>query len=144
MGKLGFVLSVIMVSVAFTSLTLNVHLYRISTQLGELQRILYANMQTIDEIHANPSAWMNRTVVVEGKLSGPVGFIAAGIPPPCSHVLYRSNATSQSEEVFIYIRWSGSYEFEKTIVIGVLREGYWSLFFGGGQHYIEALDVIRL
>ncbi|MDH5732852.1 MAG: hypothetical protein OEY88_03585 [Candidatus Bathyarchaeota archaeon] len=144
MSKLGFVLSVIMISVAATSLLMNIYLYKVSSQLRDTHRILSAYRQTIDEIHANPSVWVNRTVVVEGKLIGPVGFFAVGIPPPCSHILYRSNATSRSEEVFIYLRWSGSYEFEKTTVVGVVREGHWSLFHGGGQHYIQALDVIRL
>jgi len=143
-GKLGFLLSVILMAVAVTSLVGNIQLVRVSIQFSALHRILYLNMQTIDEIHANPSVWVNRTVVVEGKLSGPTVFIAVGRPPPCSHILCRSNATSQFEEGFIYVTWSGNYEFEKTIVVGVVREGNWSLIFGGGQHYIEAVDVIRL
>lgn len=137
-----------MMSVAVTSLIVNIHLYTVNKQLEVLQRILYANMQTLDEINSYPSVWVNRTVVVKGKLWGPLVFAGVGIPPPWNYKLFRPNATQTSEEVFIGVLWNSrdEYAFEKTIVIGVVREGHWSSMWGGHPvgYYIEAQEIIRL
>jgi hypothetical protein len=44
---------------------------------------LRANVQLtpVSDILLNPSAWVNRTVVVEGSLTGPFGHVAEDAPP---------------------------------------------------------------
>jgi len=135
-GKLGFALSVIMVSVIVTSLMVNIHLSRISSQLTQLISPLRAS---VDEINSNPSAWVNRTVVVEGKLSGPL------IDPDGEEffMLFRLNATHMSEEAFILVGWShrDGYAFEKVIVVGVIQEARdWNQRI---YHYIRAEEIVR-
>jgi len=38
-------------------------------------------LTSVDEIILNPLVWVNKTVVVEGSLSGPMGYIAENAPP---------------------------------------------------------------
>lgn len=47
----------------------------------ELSPYKQALATLIDEINSNPSAWVNKTVVVEGKLMGPSGYILEETPP---------------------------------------------------------------
>jgi len=132
LGKLGFVLSVIIISVIVTSLMVNIHLYKVSSQLTQLISPLRTN---IDEINSNPSAWVNRTVVVEGKLMGPL--ILGDF-----FMLFRPNATHMSEKAFILVWWSHSdeYAFEKVIVVGVIQEAlnYQQSIY----HYIRAEEIV--
>ena len=137
MGRLGFVLSVIMVSAIVTSLMVNIHLSRISSQFTQLISPLRAS---VDEIHANLSVWVNRTVVVEGKLRGPL------IDPEGEEffMLFRPNATHTSEETFILVGWShrDRYAFEKVIVVGVIQEALndWTQRI---YHYMRAEEIVR-
>ena len=150
-GKLGFFLSVIVVSVLVTSLIVNIHLYIVNNQLRDLQRILHAYMQHIAEINSNLSAWVNKSVVIEGKLCGPSIYIPESVPP-WNYELFGPNETIETigkpETVAIGVLWNGEdqYAFENVIVTGVIREGHWIYLWGHTPvcYYIEAHEVIRL
>lgn len=64
---------------------------------------------SITEINSNPSAWVNRKVVVEGKLVGPLGYIPE-TTPPWNYELYGLNETVETvgkpETVHIGILWN--------------------------------------
>lgn len=140
----------IMISVATTSLIVNIHLLVVNDQLRKLQRILYAYTQHIDEINHNPSAWVNRTVLVEGKLCGPSIYIPESVPP-WNYELFGPNETIETlgkqETVAIGVLWNGEdqFSFENVIVIGVIREGrYYSWGNTPVCYYIEAQEITRL
>jgi hypothetical protein len=73
---------------------------------------------SINEIVSNPSAWVNRTVVVEGNLSGPMFFMASEYSP------YEYELGSESAK--IGISWSGDNWTKNSVAVtiyGVVREG---------------------
>ena len=145
MGKLGFFLLVIMISAIVTSLIVNIYLLRVVNELTDLMRA------RIDEIKSNPSAWVNRTVVVEGKLCGPSVYIPESVPP-WDYTLFGPNETIETlgklETVAIGVLWNGEdhYAFENVKVVGIVREGRWIYFWGEHPvcYYIEAQEIIRL
>jgi hypothetical protein len=71
---------------------------------------------SVDEIMLNPSAWVNKKVLVEGKLNGPLFFIPEDMPP--WNYELSSNGT-------IGVRWNGNdiYNYVNVRVYGVVRQG---------------------
>jgi hypothetical protein len=75
---------------------------------------------TLDEIISNPSAWVNKTVTVEGNLSGPIFFMSSEYSP----YNYKLNSATAN----IGISWSGwmSNLLKGTVAVkiyGVVRKG---------------------
>lgn len=108
------------------------------------------HIHLLGEINSNPSVWLNRTVMVEGKLSGPSYYIPED-HPPWNYELFGPNETIETlgkpETVAIVVLWNGEvqYAFADVIVIGVVREG--RLYSWGHTtvcYYIEAQEIIRL
>jgi hypothetical protein len=100
---------------------------------------------SVDEINSNPSAWVNKTVIVKGRLSGPLGFIPEAMPP-WNYILYRSNETIYKPgSVYIGVLWKNqeNYGFKNVMVFGVVREGHWIYLYGNRPtcYYIEAVFV---
>lgn len=71
---------------------------------------------SVDEIRLNPSAWVNKEVVVEGKLTGPLVFVPENAPP--WNYELSSNGT-------LGVLWNSSsvYNSISVRVYGVVREG---------------------
>jgi hypothetical protein len=91
----------------------------------------------VGDILLNPSAWVNRTVVVEGSLSGPFGHVAEGAPPYDYEL--SSNGT-------IGVLWKGSdtqYTSANVRIQGVVRQGRTAdgLWPSVTCYYIEAETV---
>lgn len=99
----------------------------------------------VSTLTSDPSAWVNRTVVVEGNISAynPPGWW----DPPWNYEL-SSNAT-------IGVFWQGNYNLynEKNVIIrGVVMEGQWremlanwtSTLFGPVVYFIKAerIDIL--
>lgn len=167
-GKLGFFLSVTMISAIVTSLIVNIHLVGIINQLNtvnsqlneeisdlqmqiqDLQQTLDAYIQHIEGL-SNLSAWVNKSIVIEGKLCGPSIYIPESVPP-WNYELFGPNETIETigklGTVAMGVLWNGEdeYAFEKVIVIGVVREGHWLYLYGEQPvcYYIEAQEIIRL
>jgi hypothetical protein len=116
-------------------------------QIVNLQRILNDLLNVtvagvrVDDIALNSSAWLNKTVVVEGRLLGPLFFSQQ--PRPGNYVLCRVNETSESPTVFTWVSWSGGGEYDlmKAIVIGVVRLASNDQFYHDGL-FIDAERVI--
>jgi hypothetical protein len=112
---------------------------------------IFAIETSIGEINSNPSAWVNKMVVVEGKLCGPMVFIPEAMPP-WNYKLFGSNETietiGEKETVNIGVLWNGKgdYNMENTRVVGVVREGRWVYLYGERPvcYYIEAKRIDRL
>jgi hypothetical protein len=75
-----------------------------------------AQKATVEEIMLAPSAWVNKTVVIEGSLTGPL-FFAPEVMPPWNYML-SSNGT-------IGVLWTGAeYDSAFVKVYGVVRKGW--------------------
>jgi hypothetical protein len=111
---------------------------------------IYAIRASIGKINSNPSTWVNKLVAVQGKLVGPLGFIVETMPP-WNHQLFGINETIETiykeETVVIGVLWNGKddYSFEKTRIVGVVREGHWLYLWGEHPvcYYIEAKKIDR-
>jgi len=94
---------------------------------------------SVSDLELNPSAWLNQKVAVQGKLVGPIGFVAMGIPPPWNKILYDAHAS-------LGVRgWGGTYRLENVLVIGVIRREIYE--YRGREitfYYLDALEVHRL
>lgn len=94
---------------------------------------------SIAEINSNPSAWVNKTVVIESNLNGPWGYIPENAPP------YGYRLTGQNDTVFIGVSWSGDnhqYYSEKAILVGIVKKGsYYRFGKYPACYYIEAQEV---
>ena len=166
MGKLAFVLSVIMISAIVTSLIVNSHTFRVINQLNsindqirddisDLQLQIQTMQQELDPYKQHIEGLynlllVNKTVVIEGKLVGPLAaFLETS--PPWNYMLFGPNETMEtikkSGTVAIGVLWNGGdqYAFENVIVTGVGREGrYYSMGHTSGCYYIEAQEIVRL
>jgi hypothetical protein len=99
-----------------------------------------ASFVTVDEIAINASEWLNRRVVVEGKLLGPLVHIPER-NPPYGFRLFRYNETSEASTVFVGLSWNGSnlsYDLTNVLVIGVV------VGFDTVGYFIEAESVFLL
>lgn len=116
-----------------------------------LIRELFPSKVSVRELELNPSAWVNQKVVVQGKLVGPLGFVAVGSPPPWNYELFGLNETIETigkpEVVKCGVLWNkGDYNFENTLIIGVIRRG---VYFNAAWeekicYYIEAQEIQKL
>jgi len=113
---------------------------------------IYAISTSIGEINSNPSAWVNKMVVVEGKLYGPLVFIPESMPP-YNYKLYGSNETIETigrkGSVSIGVLWNGQHDpnfGSIKRVVGIVREGRWLYLWGERPvcYYIEARRIDRL
>ena len=111
---------------------------------------IYAIRASIDEINSTPSAWVNKMVVVEGKLVGPM-FSIPEEKYAWNYELFGINETIETigkkEAVVIGVLWNGKgeYNFENTSVVGVFREGRCRNIIGEWLvcYYIEAKKIDR-
>ena len=111
---------------------------------------IYAIRESIGEINSTPSAWVNKLVVVEGKLVGPM-FSIPEEKSPWNYELFGSNETIETigrkGAVHIGVLWNGQddYSFENTSVVGVVREGRCRDIIGEHRicYYIEAKKIDR-
>ena len=101
-----------------------------------------ATVGTVDDMTLNASAWLNKTVVVEGKLAGPVIPFPEKVPP-YDYELFRYNETSYASTVFIGVLWNSSnlYDLTNVLVIGVIRFVVGGDEFHTGGYFIEAESV---
>ena len=130
-----------MLNSQISQLTLN-----ITNLQNQVNSILNGSTPFLDIITSDPSAWLNRRVVVEGNLSGPYDvFIPEANIPPYNYVL---NTPSGS----IGVLWNSSnlYSSVKVTVYGVVRIGKvqtMQFLYPSGQrvyptvYYIEAETV---
>jgi len=107
---------------------------------SQLTQLISPLRTSVDEINSNPSVWLNRTVLVEGKLWGPLMIPEFVV---YNYRLFRPNATQKSDKVSIKVLWNGwdEYAFEKVILVGVIKEGTRD----PGQpidYYIRAKEII--
>jgi uncharacterized coiled-coil protein SlyX len=129
---------------------LDSNITNLQNQVAIQQRILNdllnvtATVVTVDEITLNASAWLNKTVIVEGKLFGPMVSIPEKMPPG-GYIVCRSNETSETPTIFVWVSWNngGGYNFTNVIVVGIVRFASSGDFFEGG-FFIEAESVILL
>jgi uncharacterized coiled-coil protein SlyX len=117
---------------------------QVTIQQEELNDLRNVTVVSVDDIALNASAWLNKTVIVEGKLSGPFGFLPEDMPP-YNYVLFRYNETSEASTVFAGLSWNSSdlYDLANVVVVGVVR------FVRGGEFIrsgflIEAESIILL
>ena len=132
-----------MLNSQISQLTLN-----ITNLQNQVNSILNGSTPFLDIITSDPSAWLNRRVVVEGNLSGPYDvFIPEANIPPYNYVL---NTPSGSIGVLWNSSAATSVNSMKVTVYGVVRMGkvQTMLFeFPSGQriyptvYYIEAETV---
>lgn len=121
----------------------HIYLYRVANQSAQLISPLRVN---IDEISSAPSAWVNRTVVVEGKLWGPLGVFVPENYYPWNFRLFRPNATLKAG-VSIGVRWASEdhYAFERVIVVGTVKEDYCLQGMKPSIcYYIEGREIVRV
>jgi hypothetical protein len=94
---------------------------------------------------------VNKLVVVEGKLYGPLVFIPESMPP-YNYKLYRSNETIETigrkGSVSIGVLWNGQHDpnfGNIKRVVGIVREGHWLYLYGEHPicYYIEAKKIDR-
>ena len=102
---------------------------------------------SVSDLELNPSAWLNQKVAVQGKLVGPLGFAAMGIPPPWNNILYGLNKTTLKTPAASFgVRGlMGTYHFENVTVIGVIRRKIYENF--GREitsYYLDAVEIHRL
>jgi uncharacterized coiled-coil protein SlyX len=104
-----------------------------------------ATVVTVDDLRLNPDAWLNKRVIVEGKLSGLVGFAPENIPP-YDYILFRYNETSEASTVFVGLSWNSSnlYDLANALVIGIFSSVIGDFEFHRGGYLIEAESVILL
>jgi hypothetical protein len=101
---------------------------------------------TVDDIALNASAWLNKAVIVGGKLSGPLNFSVPVGRPPYNYTLFRFNETSEASMVFAGLSWNSSdlYDLVNVAITGVVS--YRSTGFGlqGSGFFIKTESVILL
>jgi hypothetical protein len=112
----------------------------VAASLGILAFKATVQLTSVGDIMLNPSAWVNKTVVVEGNLTGPLGSVPENAPP--YNYELNSNGT-------IGVFWSGSdtqYSSANVRIQGVVRQGTrasgpWPVL---TCYYIEAetIDVV--
>lgn len=144
MGKLGFFLSVIMISAIVTSLIVNIHMFRVINQLNTVNNQLDNELQkqNIERL----SAWVNETVGLAGWLFGPLnysGVLYNYLLLGCTPVTFiipddpnKSISTMVKPETrIIGVLWKGNehyafnppmgneyYAFNYSVIAGVVRE----------------------
>jgi len=132
MGKLGFFLSVIMISTIVTSLIVNIHMFRVINQLNIVNNQLDNELQkqSIERL----SAWVNETVGLAGWLFGPLNY--SRVPynylllgcTPVTLVSFDPNKSISTmvkpETQIIGVLWKSNehYAFNHSVIAGVVRE----------------------
>jgi hypothetical protein len=72
---------------------------------------------SVDEIAFNPSAWVNKEVVVEGNLTGPLVFIPENAPP------WNYELSSNGTRIGVLWNRDDVYNSVNVRVSGVVRQG---------------------
>ena len=98
----------------------------LNSEISQLNANNVTTLVSIAEITLDPSAWVNRTVVVEGKLNGPIAYITS-IP---WYYELSVNGTIESQDALgpncIGVdlgNKGGVYESANVVVIGVVSKG---------------------
>jgi hypothetical protein len=122
----------------------------LNSEISQLNANNVTTLASINEITLDPSAWVNRTVVVEGKLNGPFAYFTS-IP---WYYELSVNGTIMSQDALgpncigVDLGNKGSvYESANAVVIGVVRKGEIGTIVAGAQptitYYIEAENVLQ-
>ncbi|MGA3291203.1 MAG: hypothetical protein ABSD42_13300 [Candidatus Bathyarchaeia archaeon] len=120
-----------------------------NSEISQLNANNVTTLASINEITLDPSAWVNRTVVVEGKLNGPLAY-PTGIP---WYYELSVNGTITPQDAIgpncigVDLGNKGStYESVNAVVIGVIRKGEIGMTTGTQPRvtfYIEAEYVLE-
>jgi uncharacterized protein YoxC len=143
-SELGSNVTILRKQVTSDNSTINSLTSNVTNLKGQLNNILNESASLLNIITNDPSAWVNRAVVIEGTISPflPPGFFW----PPWNYEL-SSNGTT------IGVSWQGtSYNGRNVTVLGVVTGGRWSEMFANGTvalygplvYFIEAqgIDVL--
>jgi len=153
--KLGFFLSMIVVSALVTSLIVNIHMFRVIDQLNIVNNQLDYELQkqNIERL----SAWVNETVGFGGRLFGPLDY--SGFPynylllEPINVTLVSFDPSKtirtmvRPETSIIGVSWKGNehYAFDHSVIVGVVKEQ--NITISSEKHivfyYIEAHYIHR-
>ena len=126
--------------VGVDNLTINLLKANLTNLQDQLNWLLNVTTIPIETITSNPSAWVNRTVVVQGVLTElPLeAYLPWQLGPPWNHMLNSSKSIDQ-----IGVLWNGSDDvFSQVQISGIVRQGMENL---NGTNttvfYIEALTI---
>jgi hypothetical protein len=122
----------------------------LNSQISQLNANNVTTLASINEITLDPSAWVNRTVVVEGKLNGPFAYVTS-IPwyyeLSVNGTITPQNALGPNCIGVNLGNKGGAYESVNVVVIGVVRKGEIGTIVAGAQptitYYIEAEYVLE-
>jgi uncharacterized protein YukE len=121
--------------------TYNSQINSLNSQIANLQNILNGLTNgtgiPLDIIVNNSSAWVNKTVLVQGTLTA-INLIVLGGAPPWDYLLTSNNGINQ-----IGVYWwkdDGLPWVSQVQIYGVVRQGIWTNQFSGNTtvFYIEA------
>jgi predicted PurR-regulated permease PerM len=118
---------------------------QVTIQQKALNDLRNVTVATVDDIALNASAWLNKTVILEGRLSGPIVY-APEMVPPYDYLLFRYNETFENSTVSVGLTWNSvfnDYELANAVVIGVVRFVSSNEFHTGGN-FIETESAILL
>jgi hypothetical protein len=96
---------------------LNSNVTSLRNELNDLLSVAGATYVDIKEINLNPSAWVNKTVVVEGNLTGPLVFITENAPP------WNYELSSNGTRIGVLWNRDDVYNSANVRVSGVVRQG---------------------
>jgi hypothetical protein len=109
--------------------TNNASIANLQNHLDTLLNLTGANIISINQINNDPGAWENKTVVVEGNLSGGWGYFTA----ISYYYVLSSNGTivrnsldldPNSIGVNLRIADGGVYDYVHAVIIGVVKKGF--------------------
>jgi cell division protein FtsL len=106
--------------------TINSLMSQVTNLQKQINDLLNATSVSVDEITANPSAWVNKRVVVEGNTILDWDWGWGWWWPPWNFGL-------SSNETTIGVSWQGSLDNGKNVlVLGVVTEGQWNELLANG------------
>jgi len=96
--------------------------------------VMFAHNTLLDQIEQNPTAWLGKTIVVEGNLSGPYTFIPESAPS--------FNCLLETSNGGIGVLWHGWLDSDPAYVrvVGIVRAGKGED--ESDRFYIEAQSVL--
>jgi hypothetical protein len=121
----------------------NLTIQSLTNQIVNLQNILNGLTNgtgiPLDIIVNNSSAWVNKTVLVQGTLSV-INLMVLGGAPPWDYLLVSSNGI---DRIGVYWWKDELPEVSQVQIYGVVRQGIWTNQFSGNTtvFYIEALTI---
>ena len=123
--------------------TYNSQINSLDSQVANLQNILNGLTNgtgiPLDIIVNNSSAWVNKTVLVQGTLTA-INVIVLGGAPPWNYFLVSRNGIDQ---IGVFWEDDGLPEVSQVQIYGVVKQGIWTNQFRGNTtvFYIEAKTI---